>query len=218
MRNFGWKGYIPAVGTEKYSYAKIAQTVSIPDVKYGWSAPQLDQGNTPTCGPHSFVELYYTTQMQNSLDPKLLDPFKLAKAYEKYTGEPFSGVYNRVMMAVAKELYDFKAYHQVNMQKDEILNCLAEGYAFLVGIPVYENFEDATDGIISMPSGKFLGGHDILISGYDWITYQEPVVFGQNHWANWGYEAPTMVGTCYFRMPLEYLIKLGQDAWTITLT
>lgn len=219
MRNYGWKGEIKAVGTERHAYRTIAKDVEIPDVVYGWSAPQLDQGATPTCGPHSFVELYYTTMRQNGLEPTLLDPFALVKAYEKYTGEPFSGVYNRIMMDVARGLYGFKAYHQVNMEEGEILNCLAEGYCFLVGIPVYQNFEDAIDGVVDMPSGEWLGGHDVLIAGYDLVSYGEPVVYGQNSWgADWGFEGHSFVGTCHFRMPLEYLTRLGADAWTITLT
>lgn len=216
MRSLGWKGEIKAYGAERHAYSTIARTVLIPDVYYGWSAPQLDQGQTPTCGPHSFVELYYTTMRQNGQEPKLLDPFALAKAYEDYTGEhPFSGVYNWIMMQVAKNLYGLKGYHQVNMDKDEILNCLAEGYCFLVGIPVYENFDLAIDGNVGMPSGKFLGGHDILIQGYD---LNLDIVYGQNHWKDWGFEGHTYVGACHFRMPMEYLTRLGSDAWTISLT
>ena len=116
------------------------------------------------------------------------------------------------------ELYGFMAYHQVNMTQDEICNCLAEGYNFLVGIPVYMNFEQSTDGVVGMPSGEFLGGHDILIQGYDLKSYGEPMVYGQNHWASWGFEGHSFTGTCHFRMPMEYLTRLGSDAWTLTLT
>ena len=218
MKNYGWKGYIPALGVEKYAYRTIATTVPIPNVQYGWSAPQLDQGQTPTCGPHSFVELYYTTMRQNGREPVLLDPFELTKAYADYTGQPFDGVYNRIMMLVAHQLYKFRAYHTVAMDRDEILNCLAEGYNFLVGIPVYENFDNATDGIVGMPEGKWLGGHDVLIQGYDLVSYDEPMVYGQNHWKDWGFEGRTYLGNCHFRMPLRFLTELGMDAWTITLT
>lgn len=215
MSRLGWKGLIPAIGTEKYAYSTIAKTVPIPKVHYGWSAPQLDQGQTPQCGPYSFAELYWTTMQQNNLEPKLIKPQELADAYAKATGEPFDGVYNRLMLEVAKQLYGLKGYHTVEMTVDEITNCLAEGYNFLVGIPVYQNFDDAVNGIVGMPSGKFLGGHDILIQGYD---LDRGIVYGQNHWADWGFEGHTFVGNCHFSMPIEYLTRLGSDAWTITLT
>ena len=155
---------------------------------------------------------------QNCLEPVLHDPFKLADQYAEYTGEPFDGVYNRIMMACAVAYgYQIKAYHQVNMDSDEICNCLAEGYNFLVGIPVYENFEAAVDGIVEMPTGKFLGGHDVLIQGYDLVSYYEPMVFGQNHWDGWGSDRWAFAFPCHFRMPLKYLTMLGADAWTITL-
>lgn len=215
MRAKGWLGEIKALGTEKYAYSTIAKAVPIPKVYYGWSAPQLDQGQTPQCGPYSFAELYWTTMRQNKLEPKLIKPQELADAYARETGEPFNGVYNNVMMAVALKLYGFKAYHSVAMTREEILNCLAEGYCFLVGIPVYQNFEDAENGIVGMPEGKFLGGHDILIQGYD---LNKQIVYGQNHWKDWGFEGKTYIGNCHFRMPMEYLTRLGSDAWTITLT
>lgn len=230
---------MPALGVEKYAYSTIAKMVEIPFVKYGWSAPQLYQGSYPTCGPTSFVELYYTTMVQNGRDPILLSPHDLAHSYEEYVGEPFDGVYNRLMFLVAAKTgvcsfqdwpttdntygkappagvkrHNFRAYHTVAMELNEILNCLAEGYNFLVGIPVYENFVEAEDGIITMPKGKFLGGHDVLIQGYD---LNREIVFGQNHWDQWGFSGSTFVGSCHFSMPIEYLLKLGSDAWTITL-
>ena len=213
-RALGWNGEIKDI--RNYQYSAIAKTVEIPPVKYGWSAPQLDQGDKPFCGFYSFAELYYTTMRQNSLEPVLLDPLELAEAYKKATGSN-DGVYNTIMMGIAKELYKFQAYHQVNMIQEEICNCLAEGYCFIVGIPVYQNFMDAENGIVDMPSGRFLGGHDILIQGYDLKTYSVPMAFGQNHWKDWGFMGHTFPDPCHFRMPMEYLTKLGADAWTITL-
>lgn len=229
MKNWGWKGEIKAAGTERHAYSTIARTVPIPRVCYNWSAPQLDQGDTPQCGPYSFVEIYYGAMRQNGLSPLILDPADLARSYEKYTEEPFTGVYNRIMMAVAAqagvlcrpsgERYKIAAYHQVDVSNlDEVLNCLAEGYNFLAGFSVYRKaFEEATNGIVTMPGkgDEWLGGHDCSFQGYD---LNRRVIYGQNHWRNWGAMFHTFVGNCHFEMPIEYLTRLGSDAWTITLT
>lgn len=244
MKNYGWKGYIPAAGTERYAYATIAQTVPIPNIMFGWAAPFRDQGQTPQCGPFSFCEVFYGTMRQNNLDPVLLDPQELADNYAKETGEPFDGVYNRVMMEVAAKYgvlgedgkrYYIKAWHQIDLtNEDEVFNCLAEGYTFVAGFPVYQKaFEDAVNGITTLPQkgDTWLGGHDCSFQGYirkpkNPIFENKPILIGQNHWGGWGFgpdNPPGFEGDAFgsdghFAMPLEFLTRLGSDAWTITLT
>ena len=243
-RAFGWKGYIPDIRAKKYAYSTLAKTVEVPNVKYGWSAPQLDQGNLGSCGPHAYVELFYTSMRQNELEPILLSPLDLYYSYRKHTNEiDFdSGVYNRLMLDIAATIgvcsfddwptdndkwdtappaglkrYKMKAYHEVDTSNlDEILNCLSEGYNFITGIPVYQSFEDAEDGIVPLPQkgDKFLGGHDILIQGFD--RYLK-IFYGQNHWKNWGFEGRAYVGSCHFTLPFGYKDYMA-DSWTITLT
>ena len=86
MRNYGWKGYIPAVGTEKHAYRGIAKEVPIPDVAYGWSAPFRSQGDKPFCAFYSFCEVHYAEMIRTGLEPVLLNPLDLAASYKKETG------------------------------------------------------------------------------------------------------------------------------------
>ena len=243
MRNYGWLGYIPAVGTEKHAYRNtIAKTVPIPDVAYGFSAPFRSQGNKPYCGFYSFCEAHYGEMQRVGLEPVLLDPLDLAESYKKETGSN-DGVYNRVMLEVAAKYgvlgedgkrYYIDAWHEVDLSnKDEVFNCLAERRTIIAGFPVYRKaFDEATNGLTTMPErgDVWLGGHDCSFKGYIKkpkmpIYFDEPVVIGENHWDEWGFgpnNPPGWEGDAYgeegnFLMPLAVLVKYGADAWTISL-
>jgi C1A family cysteine protease len=94
-----------------------------------------------------------------------------------------------------------------------MLACLNEGYPFVSGITVYESFESADTartGVIPMPSTSetMLGGHAILIVGYD-LAKQHFIC--RNSWGTeWGDN-----GYCY--MPFDYLASssLASDIWLI---
>ena len=87
------------------------------------------------------------------------------------------------------------------------------GFPFVVGITVYNSFENATvnrSGIVPMPPvnkfDKILGGHAVLVCGYTtthWIC--------RNSWGtSWGDNG-------YFYLPYAYLTnkKLNSDNWCI---
>ena len=243
MHGRGWLGHIPAIGTDKHAYSRIAKAVDIPNAAYGWSAPFRSQGETSECGPFSFCEVHYAEMIRNGLEPVLLKPHDLAMSYAKETGQPFDGVYNRVMMEVAAKCgvlgedgqrYFISAWHELNLaDEDEVFNCLAERRSFLAGFPVYQKaFEDAENGITTMPQkgDTWLGGHDCSFKGYiirpkNPVYGGEPVLIGENHWDDWGFgslNSPGFDGDAFgvegnFMMPLDFLVKYGADAWTLTL-
>jgi C1A family cysteine protease len=98
-------------------------------------------------------------------------------------------------------------------QTNDMLACLAGGYPFVSGIAVYESFESPVSnqtGVIHLPTKKesLLGGHAILIVGYDQIKGQ--FIF-RNYWGNgWGDKG-------YGYMPFDYLTNRGlaSDMWVI---
>jgi C1A family cysteine protease len=92
-------------------------------------------------------------------------------------------------------------------------NWLNLGFPFVLGIEIFNEFESdevASSGIVPMPtnSSTFLGGHAILVVGYDdsrqqWLC--------RNSWGcNWGIEG-------YFYLPYPYLLdtSLSSDLWVI---
>lgn len=91
--------------------------------------------------------------------------------------------------------------------------CLASGYPFVAGIGIYESFENpdvATTGIVPMPAPdeQLLGGHAILVVGYDTAKSQFIV---RNSWGeSWGDHG-------YFYLPFDYLSdeRLASDMWVI---
>ncbi len=71
------------------------------------------------------------------------------------------------------------------VSQDSIEQALADGDPVVIGIPVYENFEDvgaADDGLYSGISGDFLGNHAIVALGYNSTGLRI-----ENSWAtSWG--------------------------------
>ena len=102
------------------------------------------------------------------------------------------------------------SYHRIN-SLNQMLACLAEGYAFVFGFTVYESFESQEvlrTGIVHMPKKKekAIGGHAVMAAGYD-QTAKRFIV--RNSWGkDWGKDG-------YCTMPFEYLQTLAGDFWTI---
>lgn len=94
----------------------------------------------------------------------------------------------------------------------DYLNCLQNGFPFVVGIMLYEGFESnetAASGLVSMPKPheKLIGGHAICVVGYTDDGYY----LVRNSWGpDWG------IGG-YFLLPEAYLedASLATDAWVI---
>lgn len=103
------------------------------------------------------------------------------------------------------------AYRSVAVQLTAIKLALFENFPIIAGFTVYENFESnevASSGIVGMPSGKMVGGHCILIVGYD---DTREMFYCRNSWGeHWG------IGG-YFWMPYAYLTdrNLADDFWTL---
>lgn len=104
-------------------------------------------------------------------------------------------------------------YMNVPQNIDSMRTCIANGNPILYGFTVYESFEsDATTatGIVTIPTRmeQVLGGHDVLLVGYDDATQMFKF---QNHYGpDWGAGG-------YGFMPYAYALnpKLASDFWTV---
>ena len=93
-------------------------------------------------------------------------------------------------------------------------NALASGFPFVVGLAIYTEFESAIvskTGVVPMPkaSSSFLGGHAVVVVGYDNKTRRFKV---RNSWGvGWGVKG-------YFFLPYQYLQKtnLSSDLWVLS--
>jgi C1A family cysteine protease len=104
------------------------------------------------------------------------------------------------------------AYYQLDTLND-MRNCLALGYPFTLGIPVYDSFmsdEVAQTGQIPMPgpTESLQGGHAVLIVGYD---DRDQTFLLRNSWGtDWGMQG-------YAKIPYAYVTMLGDDFFTLRL-
>lgn len=99
-----------------------------------------------------------------------------------------------------------------NTNLGDVRACLATTGPVIIGVSVYESFMKAGDGSIPLPaaSEKQVGGHAILLCGYDDFTQQFRF---RNSWgAGWGVEG-------YGTLPYAYVgnANLADDAWTLAL-
>jgi C1A family cysteine protease len=97
------------------------------------------------------------------------------------------------------------AYHRVPHNLLSMKACLAEQFPFVLGFTVYDSFEDQSwwpsgQMPIPRPDERVLGGHAVLVVGYD-DDKQSFIV--RNSWG------PTWAKHGYFLMP--YLFALSTD-------
>ena len=106
--------------------------------------------------------------------------------------------------------YQSVEYYAVNQTEVDIKTAIANNFPVIFGFMVKESFESketATTGVYK-PSGKFIGGHAVLIVGYDDSTQQFKV---RNSWGTeWGDKG-------YFYMPYSEVLntKISSDFWVI---
>jgi hypothetical protein len=101
--------------------------------------------------------------------------------------------------------YRIGLYHSLN-SVDEMRWNLANIGPFVVGVPVHANFSQLTNGVIPEPEGPQVGGHALLICGYD-----EPsrTFKAMNSWgSSWGDQ-----GFC--RFTYDWIEAHYWDAWAI---
>ena len=109
-----------------------------------------------------------------------------------------------------------KVTQSARVMTQEISNVkqvLASNYPIVIGIQLFASFESnsvAASGVVNMPKigEKCLGGHAVLIVGYDDATERVTV---RNSWGpEWGQGG-------YFTLPYAYITNasLASDAWVI---
>jgi len=124
----------------------------------------------------------------------------------RFTRKPTTACYQEALN------YQITAYQRI-VTLDQMRACLAEGFPFVFGFAVYENFETqamSQSGILNMPGPgeRMLGGHAVMAVGYNDKSKRFIV---RNSWGTaWGQQG-------YFTMPYAYLAdrNLSDDFWTV---
>lgn len=131
-------------------------------------------------------------------------PYDISKFTQKPSQQAIAQAAERVITG----------YAAVPQDINQMRGCLAAGRPFLFGFTVYSSFESQTvaqTGEVPMPSrgDRVLGGHDVLIVGYDDGTQRYKF---KNPWGpEWGQQG-------YGTMPygMAHSASYSQDFWTVT--
>lgn len=109
------------------------------------------------------------------------------------------------------------SYARVTISQDGLEHVLQAGFPVCIGILVYSSFTSATTqrtGVVTHPNTRtetLLGGHAVVIVGYNRTNPQNPVFLVRNSWgAQWGDKG-------YCTIPYSYILdrSLAFDAWII---
>ncbi len=126
----------------------------------------------------------------------------------KFAVEPTANCYDDA------KLHKSLKYHRIRQSSLHLKAALNAGYPIVFGISVYESMESpevAKTGVIPMPTenDKLLGGHCILLVGYDNIKKQW--IFRNSWGEEWGDKG-------YGYLPYKYIApksKLSSDFWVV---
>jgi len=135
--------------------------------------------------------------------PEPMWPYDIQKFKDKPTEDCFSEA----------QWHHSVEYKRVQQTKEQMKQCLIEGFPIIFGFVVYESFESpevAQTGIMSMPKEgeKVLGGHAVVCCGFD---ESKQMFLIRNSWSsNWGIDG-------YFWMPYDFLTnpEYCSDLWTL---
>jgi len=127
---------------------------------------------------------------------------------DKFKDRPFDVVY------IEAEKHQSVSYQRIEQTEYGLLSCIAEGYPFIFGFSVYENFMSdyvyyTGDLQLPKPNEALMGGHCVIAMSYN---RKQRKVLCQNSWGPFGYK-----GRGYFTMPFDYVLNpdLAADFWTI---
>ena len=124
---------------------------------------------------------------------------------KKFTEKPSDKCYLEAQKKVSL------SYYAVNQLEQDLKTALSQGFPIVFGFLVKASFENnvtATTGIYK-PSGKIVGGHCIVIVGYDDVKKS---FLMRNSWGkNWGLNG-------HFWMPYREVLnnKISSDFWVIS--
>lgn len=136
----------------------------------------------------------------------------------RYTERPPDAAYTAGQYAVALRYEQLADWPFSGTGDDptglvQMKSCLASGFPFVFGFPVYGQFETNNGGLIEMSgptNSTYLGGHCAMAIGYD-DNHRTGDFLCKNSWGNaWGFEGG------YFWLPYDYMRYIARDKWTLS--
>lgn len=201
----------------------------------------------PEVGGFSALQIYYSVRVLEK-DPtedagvETRDVLKVLKDIGAAPASNFPFDPSKVLVQPSESVISEASKYKISnysrlISSDDYINCLSSGFPFILGFMVPESLDgDLVNktGIMPIPNlskEKLVGGHDVLVVGYDRTFKKTPffestgmdptevddtMLLVRNSWGpKW---SPKFRG--HFWMPLSYAINpsTGGDAWTARVT
>jgi len=230
VRKYGWRPDLPDNRDRRFALA-FPPLPTPPRVDLSGSfGPAVNQGNANSCTGNaaaacpqlSRLALYFNARkiegtVSEDSGATIRSVCKGAVGIGAMTERDWPYLVSKVGKVPPKPklIYRAASYQRVPRSVDAFRQLLAVGKPILFGMTVYESFESAAvanSGRVSMPKPgeRVLGGHAVLVVGYDDSTN---LLIVRNSWgADWGMKG-------YFTLPYAYLESedLSDDFWTLTV-
>lgn len=198
-----------------------------------------DQGQLGSCQSHA-IDAIVSYLHNNDFDPSRLFTYYNVRLLENDIEEDCGGDLRDTLKAVNKFgvcdskycKYDISKFKEkpsnqayTNAKKDEIYSyhrvlslqeaklALSEGHLVLIGVVITESFESdecMQTGIILTPTGEELGGHAMVIVGYDDNLDGGSFII-RNSWGT----GVGIEGTGYFQASYDVLKQILMDMWVV---
>jgi hypothetical protein len=169
-----------------------------------WSAkPALDQGPYPHCVGYAARQWISSSPVPWAGGPDAVTIYREAQTRDEWEGEAYDGTSARGAMKFLAEVGIVTAYYWTRDAEEASIYALTEG-TLLFGLPWYEGMF-ATDRLGTIrPTGRPVGGHELLCVGYSRVGGRFRLL---NSWGRWGEN-----GRCWLLgEDLERLIGEGAD-------
>lgn len=242
-----------------YRFSSLISGANLPDTDYTTEFPVVwDQGQLGSCQSHAIDAIDARIKKYAFIPSHLFEYFNV-RALMGTVDQDSGGDLRTTCQALSANgvcdadvwPYDIErfadkppqaAYDNANLDNDKIYTyyrvsgidqirqALSAGHTPLIGIKVYENFEQESTlqtGIIPKPAGSLLGGHALVIVGHhdepstgckakDFVDHviikkSKGHVKIRNSWGT----GIGLDGSGYFQADYEVLEKLLMDTWVI---
>lgn len=158
--------YMPRLDDRNLPYRVAAAPPALTERSRFWAPPLtvLDQGREGACVGHGVTHEYGASPVRGKVSNALAyEVYRAAQRIDEWEGENYSGTSVRAGMLVGRDRGWWEGFRwALNMGE---LRAALELGPVVIGVDWYEGMYDAPGGIVR-PTGRVVGGHCLLITGY----------------------------------------------------
>jgi len=181
---FGSCTAFSAVGNMEYIYKKYDSSIVKPEdifsERFTYYTTREAMGVSPTEDSGAFLRDTFKTLVKKGSCLEASCPY-YPRDNRTLSEKPSGAAYKEAMA------YQVLSYARIPENENALValkSALSEGYVVSAGFSCYDNFYSSVNGVIHVPAGNYVGGHAILIVGYD---EEKQLLKFKNSWSpSWG--------------------------------